>query len=252
QLGRLFHYCSANGIAPEQVRDEVLRLFHEALTEESLVQNPYEAYRGAAKSWNNAVDRIPGWPQQKVTVPSKRTAPFSLPWTAFPANLQAKVESHLASLVGIDLDSDVIRPMRPATIEKRRKQLLWFSSALVHSGIPASSLDRLELLLAPEMAKRGFEFLLSRPGGKTVTALGNLAQCLPALARRIGMPAESVKALKRYKQRLRFERHGLAERHRATLRRFNDPAAVEALLTLPQRIRAEVERAKRKGRKHAK
>ena len=46
QLTRLFHYCSANGLQPEDVNDEVLQQFYEALTEESLVENPYEAYRG--------------------------------------------------------------------------------------------------------------------------------------------------------------------------------------------------------------
>jgi integrase len=252
QLTRLFHYCSANGIQPEDMNDEVLRQFYEALTEESLVENPYEAYRGAAKSWNNAVAQIPGWPGRPVNVPSKRAEPFSLAWTVFPATLREQVEAHLASLAGVDLDSDFTRPMRPATIDTRRKQLLWFASALVHSGVPASSLDRLEVLVTPELAKRGLEHLLARRGGQTYPALASLAQFLPALARRLGLPAETVDQLKRYKQRLRFERHGLAERHRATLQRFDDPAAVQALVTLAQRIRREVERDGRKRRREAK
>src|SRR5262249_54563126 len=49
-----------------------------------------------------------------------------------------------------------------------------------------------------------------------------------------------------------FERRGLAERHRATLQRFDDPAAVEALVTLAQRIHREVQHACRKGRREAK
>jgi integrase len=252
QLSRLFHYGSANGIRPADVNDDVLRQYHAALKDESLIANHYEAYRGAAKSWNNALAQIPGWPGGPVNVPSKRPEPFSLPWAAFPSSLSTQVEAHLASLAGVDLDSDFSRPMRPATIEKRRKQLLWFASAAVHSGTPAPQLDRLEVLLMPEMAKRVLEYLLTRRGGQTFTALDNLAQFLPALARRIGMPIEMVGALKRYKQRLRLERHGLAERHRPTLRRFDDPATVKALVTLPQRIRSEVERAKRKGIREAK
>src|SRR5262249_6116037 len=168
------------------------------------------------------------------------------------ATLREQVESHLASLAGVDLDGDFTRPMHPATIKTRRRQLLWFASAVVHTGVPASSLDRLEVLLAPELAKRGLAHLLDRGGGQPYPALAGLAQFLPALARRIGLPAETVDKLKRYKQRLKFERHGLAERHRATLQRFDDPAAVEALVTLAQRIRREVERACRKGRREAK
>ena len=135
QLTRPFHYCSANGIQPEDMSDEVLRQFYEALTEESLVENPYEAYRGAAKSWNNAMAQIPGWPGRPVSVPSKRAKPFSLAWTDFPASLHEQVEAHLVSLAGIDLDGDFTRPMRPATIETRRRQLLWLASALVRSGL---------------------------------------------------------------------------------------------------------------------
>src|SRR5262249_47314884 len=71
QLSRLFHYCSAQRIAPEEVDDAVLVRFHDALINESIVELPYAIYRGAAKSWNNACDRIPGWPQQRLFVPSQ-------------------------------------------------------------------------------------------------------------------------------------------------------------------------------------
>jgi len=76
QLGRLLHFCSANGVKPEDVDNAVLGQFHEALVEESLIGDPYGAHRGAAKSWNNAVDRIPGWPKVQVSVPSQRGTPF--------------------------------------------------------------------------------------------------------------------------------------------------------------------------------
>jgi len=252
QLSRFFHYCSANSIGPRDVGDAVFEQFHEALTGESLIDNPYEAYRGAAKSWNNAVERIAGWPQTRVSVPSKRCAPFSLPWSAFPGSLESEVEAHLASLAKVDLDGDRSRPMRPATIAKRRKQLLWLSSALVHSGVAASSLDSLEVALAPEMVKRGYEFLLQRREGESFPGLANLAQFLPALARRTGLPAGTVLALMRFKKALQVKHHGLAERHRATLQRFYDPAAVQALINLPQLIRELLVRSGRKGAREAK
>ena len=60
QLGRFFHYCSANDIRPRDIDDAVLCGFHEALVQESLIGKPYEVYRGAAKSWNNARRADPG------------------------------------------------------------------------------------------------------------------------------------------------------------------------------------------------
>jgi integrase len=234
------------------LNDEVLQRFYDDLREESLIRDPYGAYRGAARSWNNALTFYPDWPGKPLTVPSKRGKIFSLPWSTFPESLRLQIEAHLASLAGIDLDSDFHRPLRPATIQERRKQLRWFASAVVHSGMEASTLDRLEVLLAPDVVKRGFEYLLSRRDGQSHASLAHLAQCLPTLARRIGLPAETVNKLKQYRQRLRIERHGMAECHLPTLRRFDDPAVVEALVSLPQKLRAEAEGIRHKGPRAAK
>jgi hypothetical protein len=93
QLARLFHYASAQQLEPAEISDEVLARFYQALVAESIVRDPYEIYRGAAKSWNNAADGIMGWPQQRLGVPSRQRR-FSLPWSAFPPwTCFGKVES---------------------------------------------------------------------------------------------------------------------------------------------------------------
>jgi len=252
QLCRLLHYFSVNGIRPGTVTQADFERFYKALIEESLVPDPYEVYRGATKSWNNAAELFPSWPQVKVTVPTKRPAAFSLPWSAFPETLRIQIEDYLSAAAGYSLDIEFSRPQSQATIEKRRKQLLWYSSALVHSGVEASSLVSLTVILDAAMVKRGLEFLLKRREGKTYPALSNLAQFLPALARRIGLPAETVVVLNGFKRRLRIERHGIADRHLATLNRFDDPKAVEELLGLSQKLRQIVERSPRKGWREAK
>src|SRR5205823_7238639 len=112
----LFHFCSAQKIHPNQIDDDVMRAFNDALTTESIVKRPYEIYRGAAKSWNNAADRIPGWPQQRVTVPSKQQF-FTYNWSAFSASLRADVDAYCQRAAGLDLDDDhFVRPQRPTTI----------------------------------------------------------------------------------------------------------------------------------------
>ena len=194
-----------------------------------------------AKSWNNALDRFPEWPSIKLTVPNKRRETrFSLSWGSFPATLKAGVEAHLTSLGRIDLDNDLARPLRPATIAKRRKQLLWYLSALVKAGIDPAALVSLEDLVLPETAKRGYQYLLDRREGEKFKALADLAQFLPALAKRVGAPAAWIAELTRLKAKLKIEHTGMAERHLPTLRRFDDPAAVEALLALPGQIRDRV------------
>ena len=117
------------------MNDTVLTAFHNDLIAESIVEDPFEVYRGAAKTWNNAVARIDGWPQTRLTVPSKRGPRFSLGWTDFPPSLQADVDLYCRRAAGRDLSDEAFRKaQRPQTIDTRRKQLLYFASALVHAG----------------------------------------------------------------------------------------------------------------------
>src|SRR6185312_3501525 len=104
QLSRLFHYCSAQNIEPTDVDDDVMAQFYRALVEESIVRLPWEIYRGAAKNWNHAVASIRGWPQQRITVPSKQEQRlFSLPWDSFPPTLVTDVDAYIRRAAGLDL-----------------------------------------------------------------------------------------------------------------------------------------------------
>jgi integrase len=252
QLGRLFHYASAQGIAPNEVDDGALEAFHRALIAESIVRDPYEIYRGAAKSWNNAAERIAGWPQRRLTFPSRQTI-FSLPWSAFPPTLVADVEAYLRRASGLDLSDDhFTRAQRPATIITRRAQLRMLATAIVTSGIAADALVDLRTMLMPEMAVGGLQYLLDRNGGTSSVQLSNLADFLPTLAARLDMPEAVITRLKRMKKKLKVTQHGMTARNREALRAFDDHAAVAALLGLPQRILREVRASRRQGYRNAK
>jgi integrase len=252
QPSRLFHYASAQGIEPTDMNDAVLDQFYRALVAESIVRNPYEVYRGAAKSWNNAVERVPGWPQQRLTVPS-RVRVFSLPWSAFPETLETAVEKYLRRAAGLDLKDDhFTRAQRPATIDTRRKQLRLFATAIVKSGIVADALVDLHAVLVPEVASRGLQFLRDRNGGSSSVQISNLANFLPTLAARLDLPENVIGPLRRMKRKLKVTQHGMSAGNREALRAFDDPAAVKALLGLPQRILREVEASGRHGYREAK
>ena len=116
QLSGLFHYAPAQGIEPDHVNDEVLDAFHSALAGESIVRDLQEIHRGAVKSWNNAAERIPGWPQQRLNFRSRREI-FSRPWTAFPQSVAADIEAYLRRAAGLDLGDDYFtRVQRPRTL----------------------------------------------------------------------------------------------------------------------------------------
>jgi integrase len=252
QLSRLFHYASAQDIEPGDMNDEVLASFHEALVTESIVPDPYEIRRGAAKSWNNAAERIPGWPQTCLSVPSRKRS-FSMPWADFPPTLEAAVEAYLRRAAGLDLSDDTFsRAQRPATIETRRKQLRLLATAEVLGGVAADSLVDLPAILLPEVAVRGLQYLLERNHGASSVQISNVADFLPTLARRLDLPDEVITKLLRIKKKLRITQHGMTARNREALRAFDVQAAVDALITFPQRILHDVQASTRAGYREAK
>jgi integrase len=252
QLSRLFHYASAQGIQPDEINDETIDSFYLALVKESIVRNPREIQRGAIKSWNNAAERIQGWPQQRLNFTSRRKF-FSLPWSTFPLNLEADVDAYLRRAAGLDLSDDhFTRAQRPCTLQTRRAQLRLFASAIVKSGVPADSLVDLKTLLIPEIAARGLEFLFGRNNRSSSVQISNIALFLGTLARRLDLSEETVTRLRKFAQKLKVTQNGLTARNREALRPFDDEAAVSALFNLPRHILRDVLKSARGGYSEAK
>jgi integrase len=252
QLDRLFHYCSALEICPSAVNDQVLAAFYEALITESIVKNPYEIYRGAAKSWNNAAERITGWPQQRLTVPSRQQL-FTLDWSAFPTSLKDEVDAYCRRAAGLALDDDhFIRAQRPSTIETRRWQLRLLATSTAKSGIAPESLVGLRVLLQPETAAAGLQYLLKRNSSKSSPQISHLATFLPTLARRLDLPDDVIARLRKIALKLKVTQHGMTPRNREALRAFDDEDAVKALLNLPARLVEEALKSGRMGYREAK
>ena len=230
----------------------MLTAFHDALVGESNVEQPYEIYRGAAKSWNNAADRIPGWPQQRLTVPSREER-FTYDWDAFPSPLKEEVDCYCDRALGLRLDDDhFIHPQRPATVETRRWQLRLLATAIVHSGIAPETLTGLRVLLAPTSAAAGLQSLLDRNGGVASPQISHLALFLPTLARRLDMPDDVVVKLRKIALKLKVTQRGMSPRNREAVARFDDEAAVKVLVNLPTRVLGEALRSGRKGYREAK
>lgn len=251
QLSRLFHYCSAQRIAPAEISDEILAGFHAALIAESIVEQPYQIYRGAAKSWNNAAERIPGWPQRLLCVPSRQQR-VTLEWNDFPPTLEADVSAYLRRAALLDLTDDhFTRAQRPATLETRGWQLRLLASAIAKSGTDAASLIDLRAMLEPKTAAEGLQYLRARNSGQSSVQISNLATFLPTLALRLNMDPKIITDLRKVALKLKVIQHGMTPRNRQALRAFDDPDAVDALVNLPRRMLRAVQASGRKGHREA-
>ena len=132
-------------------------------------------------------------------------------------------------------DDHFTRVQRPATIDTRRKQLRLLASAIARAGVAVDALVDLRAMLVPEVAARGLQHLLDRNNGESRVQISNLADFLPTLAARLDMPDDLIAKLSKLKKKLKVSQHGMTARNREALRAFDDKAAVEALLQLPQR-----------------
>ena len=92
--------------------------------------------RAAIRGWNAAVEGVPGWPQQRLTLPEIRREGYVLPAESFPASFQKSLTAYLAFLANPPDDDDApINGLRPATLALREFQFRQMASALVHRGV---------------------------------------------------------------------------------------------------------------------
>ena len=244
-LSRLGRYCSVQGIHPAQVDDGVLEIFLGDLLGAGLIGKPREVHRTACRVWNQAAATIPGWPPQQLTVPDYRRM-YALPWSTFPASLEADLQSYLDRLAGRDILAELdFRPLKSLSIATRTRQLHEFLSAAVHHGRDPATLRTLADAVALDVVKDGLRFLLGRIGDReTSPHVHAIAGVITAVARHwVRVDAGHLAALQALCRRLDPGQRGMAERNRDRLHQFDDPDKVRALIRLPQTIFAEARKA---------
>src|SRR4051812_22773396 len=130
-LGRLIGYLSDRGVSPDEVSDGHVTRFTWELDTTSLRGRPVPITRAAIRGWNSAVEGIPGWPQQQLTLPEIRREGYVLPAQSFPASFQKSLTAYLAFLANPPDDDDApINGLRPATLVLREFQMRQMASAL--------------------------------------------------------------------------------------------------------------------------
>jgi integrase len=244
-LSKLAQFCTAEGIAPDDVDDEVLARFHAHLKQTLTNKSPRDIHRKACKVWNKAAETIEGWPQPRVKVPCYRRD-YAIPRGQFLPSLLADVDGYVAHLGPDDVladDSD-FHSLRPISIKTRALELHEFASALVHRGIDPQTLTSLADLVEVETFKEGLRFFYQeRTPGKYLQAYRMAVILLPVAKYWVKAPPEQIKELKTLCKRLDKQPKGMTVKNRKMLAQFDDDAVEEKFVSLPDLIMEDVDRA---------
>jgi integrase len=250
---RFFRYCSAQGITPAQVTDQIATAFLTALRDETFVKDPKVTHQNLCRLWNRMSCVVPGWPDVVIKVP-RYADHYILPWTVFPASFRKDVERYLAHLAHDDILSLDAPPrrLRNRTIEGYRYQLRRFASILVQKGHHPDQITSLTYLVEPRHVEDGLRFVLARHGNKPVATAYEMAILLSKVAKHwVKAPAETVELIKRYARNVRPPKEGIAAKNRQRLAPLRDEKNLARLFLLPDKIAQEIEKRESGKRKDA-
>jgi integrase len=233
-LSRFARRCAAAGIEPEAVTETTFLEFRDHL-DDALLKHPDATFAELVRAWRVAQRTVEGWPSVSFTIPDRRDR-WTLPWSAFPASLHQDCSAWLDRLAGRDLFEDApFTPVRPSTVERREHQIRSFASALVLRGRDPVTIKGLKDLVEITAYKEGLRFFVERSGGKSTTAIVDLAGAMRAIARHHLM-LDKDHLDRMTTKRLSIGRRGFTEKNRKLLRQFDNPDNVAALLELPQKL----------------
>lgn len=241
-LSRFLRYCADEGIAPQAVGDETVGAFISWVEASTFVPKPRALHRQTCRLWNEAGDRVPDWPQRRLTVPDFRAPRQTLRLEDLPSSLRREAEAWLGWLADPDpFDEDRPRKaLAPRTVFLRRQQLLAAVTALVRRGYKLQDLTALADIAAAATVKDILRHYLARNARTSDAYLQGLAQMLFGLAKDwVRVDEDHLSALRGIKSKLAPLPTGLTPKNRAMLRQFRDPRNRQRLLGLPDELAGE-------------
>lgn len=239
-LPRFVFFLDRIGVEPGDVSSEHASLYLEAVTSEEISKAPQTTYKHAVLGWNLAVDRLPVWPRQRLTMPSQARR-VMLPAEAYASGFLADVDHYLETRMRPDLfaDSGDLRPITDSSAATYRYMVLRFASHVVQTGISAKEIGSLEDLLCPMRAEAGLRHMLAANDKKTSVSISDTARLLLTIAGHRRLPEATRTSLARLKARLMHrDTGGMTPKNRARLRALRASNNLTRLVHLPEQIMA--------------
>ena len=252
-LSRFLRHCSGEGISPGSVNDETVLAYRSYLDRVNFCRTPSTMHRDLCRTWNKMVDKIAGWPQQKLSMPTNNHH-WSLDWDKFLPSLREDVEAWLRCL-RCDDPLDERAPLKaPAkgTVTTKRQQTRMFASAIVLGGTPVSELKSMADLVTLKNFRTGLRYLRDPANDHGKNQPVALAICMASAARSwVQVSNEHWRELRNIIKRIQDRKKGMTDKNKAIVRQLNNEARRADLLGLPPRVFDELRRLKKLTRSDA-
>lgn len=239
RLAPLMRFCSAVGVEPAAVDDDVLDRFLRHRENTSTRASDAAAHRIIAKLWNGCVGTVEGWPDQTLEVPSlKRRG--GLAWQDLPEGWRSDVNAYLKFLTTIHPDKNGRRlaPCAETTLTTRKRELMAAANMAVQAGVPLESLMSLAAMLRPEVANIIIDAYWQKDGDVPANYNINLATRFEAIARQMGwLSVDELKDLADLRYAMEQHREeGMTEKNLAVVRAVLTPGVWGRVAKLPEQL----------------
>jgi integrase len=186
RLYSLIRHCSARGINPSSVDDEVFDHYWRYRTETTGLASNNAARRFMIRAWNTCAVAMDGGCLRRLTEPPIKAAEPA--WECFPEGLRRDVDDYFVGLAKVhrSLNGKRIQPCSPGTIRTRRAELAAMARMAVRLGVPIESLTSLAALLQPALVERVIDAYWQKNGVEPTISTIDLGWKLLRMARETG------------------------------------------------------------------
>jgi integrase len=235
RLYSLMRYCSAQGLGPTLVDDNIFEQYWRYRTETTALATNNTARRFMTRAWNACAATINGRSLLSLTEPSlKITEPA---WDAFPTGLRTDLDNYFAGLTQVHrtLKGKRIQPCSAATIAMRRAEIVAMARMAVRLGVPIESFTSLGALLHPDVVEKVIDAYWQRNGEEPKTFTIDLGKKVLRMARETGSLEQA--AIDRLDEiRIALEHHrreGLTPKNQQLVRQVLTDGVWSEIVSLP-------------------
>ncbi len=246
-LAAFANWCAVQEIVPEAVDDEAVERFHLWLETRTLHPKPQDVVRRTLALWNEAQERVPGWPQVRL-----RRRSFCKPrqhhdWAELASSFVADADAYLNLRRNPDVfaaeGSVPHRPLADSTLRQLREHLRIAASLVARQHGGASQVRGLSDLVTDEAFKVVLRHFYDRAEGKPNAFAISIAKTLIDVARfHVGVAPDHLAELKRLAGKLPAVPLDLTDKNKALIADLDSKRVRAALYRLPEELLAEVSR----------